>query len=232
MLNRVLQCVVGCAILFSASTAWAQDAKAEISTTLGWTISDGVTGDPVTVPGAGTFNSIAPKDAVSWGVRMGFFVTPQTEVGFLFNQQWSGLEVGGVTDVSGGGATNIDLGDAGVRNYHGYVAYNFGQSEDKVRPYILGGLGATQYGAVNAQLGSVQRNIGGNSRFSSTWGGGVKVYTGDRFGFRVEGRWTPTFIKAEAVGWWCDPFWGCYVVSDAQYSNQFDMAAGVNFRFE
>ncbi len=231
MLNRVLQCVVGCAILFSASAASAQDPKVEVSTTLGWTISDGVTGDPVTVPGAGTFNSIAPKDAVSWGVRVGFFVNPQTEVGFLFNQQYSGLEVGGTTGVPGG-PTKVNLGDAGVRNYHAYFAYNFGESDDKVRPYVLGGLGATQYGSVDAQLGSVQRNIGGNTRFSSTWGGGVKINTSDRVGFRFEGRWTPTFIKAEAVGWWCDPFWGCYVISDAQYSNQFDMAGGVTFRFE
>lgn len=231
MLHRVIQCVVAAAILLSASVASAQDPKIEVSTTLGWTISDGVTGDPVTVPGAGTFNSIGPKDAVSWGLRAGFFVTPQAEVGFLFNTQFSGLAVGGVTGVTGG-ATKVNLGDESVRNYHAYFAYNFGESDAKVRPYVLGGLGATQYGAVDAQLGSVQRNIGGNTRFSSTWGGGVKINTSDRVGFRIEGRWTPTFIKAEAVGWWCDPFWGCYVVSNAQYSNQFDMAAGVNFRFE
>jgi opacity protein-like surface antigen len=230
MFNRVLQCVVGCAIVFSASTASAQAPRVELGATLGWTISDGVSGDPVVVPGAGTFNSIDPKDAVSWGLRLGFFVSPNAEVGFLFNQQHSALEVGGTTAVAGG-ATKVELGDEAVRNYHGYVAYNFGESDAKVRPYVLAGLGATQYGEVDATLGNQQRTIGGTSRFSSTWGGGIKLQTSDRIGLRLEGRWTPTFIKSDAVGWWCDPFWGCYVVANAQYSNQLDFAAGVTLRF-
>ena len=74
-------------------------------------------------------------------------------------------------------------------------------------------------------------NIGGSSRFSSTWGGGLKFQSSEKVGFRLEGRWTPTFIKADAIGWWCDPFWGCYVVSNAQYSNQLDLAGGVSVRF-
>jgi hypothetical protein len=230
MLNRVLQCVIGFGIVFSAVPAMAQDPRVEVGATVGWTISDGVTGDPVTVPGAGVFNSIAPKDAASWGLRFGVFVNPQVEVGFLFNRQYSALEVGGTTAVAGG-ATNVDLGDEAVRNYHGYVAYNFGESSAKVRPYLLFGLGATQYGEVDAVLGNQQRVIGGVSRFSSTLGGGLKLQQSERVGFRLEARLTPTFIKSDAVGWWCDPFWGCYVIGDAQYSNQFDIAGGVTFRF-
>jgi len=44
-------------------------------------------------------------------------------------------------------------------------------------------------------------------------------------------RWTPTYIKSDAAGWWCDPYWGCYLVGNAQYSNQFDINGGVTFRF-
>jgi opacity protein-like surface antigen len=230
LVNRVLQCVVASAIVLCAWPASAQDPRVEIGATVGWTISDGVSGDPVIIPGAGAFDSIAPKDAVSLGVRLGFFVNPQVEVGFLFNQQWSSLEVGGILD-AGGGATTVELGDEAVRNYHGYFAYNFGEADANVRPYVLGGIGATQYGKVDARLGNVQREIGGTSRFSTTWGGGLKFQTSESVGFRLEGRWTPTFIKAEAVGWWCDPFWGCYLLSDAQYSNQFDLAGGVSLRF-
>jgi opacity protein-like surface antigen len=230
MLSRVLHGVIGCAIVLSASPASAQDPRVEIGATLGWTISDGVSGQAVTVPGAGSFDSIAPKDAVSWGLRVGFFVNPKTEVGFLFNRQFSDLEVGGTTEVVGG-ATRVDLGDLAVRNYHVYFAYNFGEADAKMRPYVLGGLGATQYSKVEAQLGNQRRDIGGTSRFSSTWGGGLKFQTSEKVGLRLEGRWTPTFIKADAIGWWCDPFWGCYVVSDAQYSNQLDLAGGVTVRF-
>ena len=36
---------------------------------------------------------------------------------------------------------NADVGDEKIYNYHGYVAYNFGEGDAKVRPYVLGGLG-------------------------------------------------------------------------------------------
>ena len=51
------------------------------------------------------------------------------------------------------------------------------------------------------------------------------MYPGKNVGIRLEGRWTPTYIKSDATGWWCDPYWGCYVTGDAQYSNQFELAA-------
>ena len=228
-MNSMSKCAVGCLLVFAASTASAQEPKLEIGGTLGWTFSDGVSGDSVTVPGVGSFNAISPKDAFSWGLRVGVFVTEHAEVGFLFSEQASSLEVSGRLDA--GGATRVDLGNEKIRNYHGYFAWDFGQWDDKVRPYLLGGLGATQYGSVNAQIGDVQRNIGGTSKFSTTWAAGVKVYPNERVALRLESRWTPTYIKSDAAGWWCDPFWGCYVVSNAQYSNQFELSAGLTLRF-
>jgi hypothetical protein len=101
-----------------------------------------------------------------------------------------------------------------------------------VRPFVFGGLGATHYGAVSyTGVAGQSREIGGETQFSSTWGGGVKIFPGPRFGIRLQARWTPTYIKSEAAGWWCDPFWGCYVVSNAQYSNQFELKGGVTLRF-
>ena len=207
----------------AATAAQAQDPRVEISGTAGWTFSDGVTGDAVSVPGLGTFNSIDPQDAFSWGARLGFLVTPNVEVGALFNQQSTKLEIGGTAAV--------ELADLSVRNYHGYLAYNFGDTDSSVRPYLLGGLGATQYGSISVSVGDAQRDIGGATRFSTTWAAGVKVFPGRSVGVRLEGRWTPTYIKSDAAGWWCDPYWGCYVVGNAQYSNQFELGGGLTLRF-
>ena len=74
------------------------------------------------------------------------------------------------------------------------------------------------------------RDIPGQTRLSTTFGGGVKVYRG-RIGARAELRMTPTYIKSDAAGWWCDPYWGCYLTGNAQYSNQWDFSGGVTFRF-
>ena len=211
-------------VALAAAAAWAQDPRVEISGTAGWTFSDGVGGQTaVNVPGVGTFDSIGPKDAFSWGARLGFNVTPNVEVGFLFNQQSTKYELGGTS--------NVDLADVSVYNYHGYFAYNFGDSDAKVRPYVLGGLGATQFGSVSVTAGGVTKDLGGNTQFSSTWAAGVKLFPSPKFGLRLEARWTPTYIKSDSEGWWCDPYWGCYVVSDAQYANQFELSGGITLRF-
>jgi hypothetical protein len=207
----------------SASVVRAQDRRVELSGTAGWTFSDGVSGNRVDIPGVGSFDRVDPKDSFSWGARLGFMATPNVEIGFLFDQQATELDLGGTSTVK--------LGDLKVYNYHGYFAYNFGDSDAKARPYVLLGLGATQYGSLNVSLGGTQKSVGGESRFSGTGAVGVKLFPGPRFGIRLESRWTPTYIKSDNAGWWCDPFWGCYLVGNAQYSNQFEFSGGVILRF-
>jgi len=205
--------------VLAGSAAWAQNARVELSGTAGWTFSDGVSGSAVIVPGVGTFDRIDPKDAFSWGARIGFLVSDNVEVGGLFSAQSTSLELGGTNTAK--------LGDETIYNYHGYFAYNFGEADAQVRPYVLGGLGATQFGTVKTSVG----DIGGNTKFSTTWAAGVKLYPGKNVGLRLEGRWTPTYIKSDAGGWWCDPYWGCYVVGNAQYANQFELSGGITLRF-
>jgi hypothetical protein len=221
-MNRKIAAVAAICVL-AGSTAWAQSPKVEISGTAGYTFSDGVSGPGVLVPGVGTFDSIDPKDAFSWGARLGINLSPNVEVGFLFADQSTTFQIGG--------SQTVDLGDVSIRNYHGYFAYNFGDSDATVRPYVLGGVGATQYGSVSVNVGDAQHDIDGNSKFSTTWAVGLKAFPSPKFGIRLEARWTPTYIKSDANGWWCDPYWGCYVTSDAQYSNQFELSGGVVLRF-
>ena len=57
-------------------------------------------------------------------------------------------------DIMGTATTTLD--DMNIDGYHGYGAYDFGDPEAKARPYILGGLGATNYGGV-ATRGSTAR---------------------------------------------------------------------------
>jgi opacity protein-like surface antigen len=199
-------------VALAAATASAQDARVEISGTAGWTFSDGVSGS------ANDESSVRvdPKDAFSWGARLGFLVNENVEVGALFGMQSTSLE-----------APQFKIADESIYNYHGYFAYNFGDGQAKARPYLLGGLGATQFGALKTAVG----DIGGQTKFSTTWAVGVKLYPSPKVGIRLEGRWTPTYIKSDAAGYWCDPYWGCYTVADAQYANQFELSGGITLRF-
>lgn len=212
------------AVTLAPATASAQSARVEISGIVGWTISDGVAGDAVPALDGNVYNAIDVKDSFSWGFGVGFNATENAEFGFLFNQQMSTLGLEGTAD--------REVGDMKVNSYHPYFAYNFGESDSNVRPFFLLGLGATNYGAVsytNRFGASAETDTA--TKFSSTWALGVKYFASPNVGVRIAASWTPTYISSESEGWWCDPYWGCYVVGDAKYSNQFHLNGGITFRF-
>jgi outer membrane protein with beta-barrel domain len=216
--------VMATALALAASASWAQDPRFEIGANAGWTLSDGVTGGPILAGDGNLYNSIDPDDSFSWGADIGFFINENTSIGALFSQQSSKMLLGG--------STEREVGDWSVQNYHGVVTYHFGDLDATARPYVFGGAGMTHYGSVDfVGVGGERRSTGGESQFSTTWGAGVKVYPSPKVGLKLGVRWTPTYIKSDADGWWCDPYWGCYVVGDAQYSNQFEFSGGLSLRF-
>ena len=91
--------------------------------------------------------------------------------------------------------------------------------------------GATSASDVNVTVAGVDRSNSGGTRFSTTWGAGVKFFPNPKFAVRAGVRWTPTYIKSDATGWWCDPYWGCYLTGNAQYANQVELSGGVSLRF-
>ena len=211
-------------ISLAAVPAFAQQPKAEVGVFAGWVFSDGVSGDNFKAGDGNIYNRVDPKDSFGWGLDVGVFAGPNTEVGFIYASQPTKLTVSGT-------ATK-EVGDQTANSYHGYVAYNWGEGDAPVRPYFLFGLGATSYSDVAfTTAAGTARTIPGISRFSTTWGAGVKVYGKGRVGGRFGARWTPTYIKSDAAGYWCDPYWGCYIVGDAQYANQFDLNGGITIRF-
>jgi len=211
-------------VLAVTSAAWAQPAKAEITALIGYTLADGVSGDPYKAGNGQTYDRVDPKDSVMYGFSIGFFLSPNAELGFLWRRQPTTIQLSGTA--------TTDLADNNIDGYHVYGAYYFGDPEGKVHPYILFGLGATNYGGFSFTTTSGQTStISGNAQFSTTWGAGVKVNASPKVGVKFGLQWTPTYIKSDATGWWCDPYWGCYVVGDAQYSNQFEFNGGIVFRF-
>ena len=210
--------------LLSAGPALAQTKRVEVSALVGWTFADGVSGDPIRAANGNTYDRVDPKDSFNWGFSVGGLATDNVEIGFLFGQQKSTLQISGTA--------TTDLGNMSINTYHGYFAYNFGDPEGAIRPYVLAGLGATNYGGVGfTRADGSAGETASKTQFSTTWGAGVKFFMSPAVGARFGIRWTPTYIKSDAEGWWCDPYWGCYVVGDAQYSNQWDFSGGVTFRF-
>lgn len=208
-------------VLLLASAAGAQDYKIEVSGYAGWTFSDGVPVNEFVFEGQ-SFNTITPKSGSSYGFTFGVFVTENVEIEFALDQQKSALEASG----RGGKREFVDMN---INNYHGNFVYNFGDDRDVMRPFMFGGIGATQYKPADV----MGLDIESSTRFSSNWGGGIKMYPSRNVGIKIMARWTPTYIKSEPGGIWCSPFWpwGCYQLVDNQYSNQFQLAGGITLRF-
>jgi opacity protein-like surface antigen len=175
------------------------------------------------------YSSLDVKSGGTFGFTVGAFFGPNLELEFLWHRQFSELEISEP-------APSRKLANQDVDNYHGNLVYNWGESDARIRPFIFGGLGATHYlpGDYDSSIpnGATLTRISSVTRFSSTWGGGVKLYPAHNIGVKGTMRWTPTYIKSDPGGLWCDPFYPtCWVVGNADYSNQFEFSGGITFRF-
>ena len=218
--------IIGAALCVSAVATYAQDHenRFEITGLVGWTASDGVSGPAIVAGDGNVYDRVDPKDSFSWGLAGGYYITPNVLLEVMWDRQYSDLELGG-TNQRGIGNLNID-------NVHALFAYHFGPMNAKVRPYIGGGLGWTNYGTLDytGPAGTV-RSIDGGAKFSTKWEAGLKLAASKNLALRAGVNFTPTYVKSDASGWWCDPYWGCYVTGDAQYSNQWEFGGGLSFRF-
>lgn len=224
MSGRMVRTVILTVLLaVGFSTMVAAQGRIEVTPYVGYTLSEGVQFNPQNVGGV-LIDELVPRSGFSYGVQADY-TAGNWAVGFQFADQLSELEVGS-PEVSP--ALDV-VTDMNVRNYHGMFTYLFGRGGDQIRPYMFLGLGATSYGFDEIMGNSVDSE----TRFSSTWGGGVKFYASEHLGFRASGRWTPTYINSDPGGIWCSPYWPgqCWVIGDPNYSHQFEMTGGVIFAF-
>jgi len=212
-----------------ATPAHAQQLEGSVF--YGYTLSEGVDLSQSRVILGGIYNSLDITSGNGWGFTFGGFVGHNVELEFLYAHQSSSLEISDP-------APSVKFADTAVNNYQGNIVYNWGESHSPVRPFIFFGLGATHYtgGDIDPVFvlpPALNGKINSATKFATTWGGGVKFYPKEgNIGIRATARYTPTFIKSDPGGLWCDPFYPtCWVVNDLDYSNQFEMSGGVTFRF-
>ena len=214
----------GVFVMLSAQSATAQEPRVEITGFGGFTLSEGVKADPGRLLSE-VIDEVNPTSGGSFGAGIGVFVSELVQVGFQWSRQLSNLEAKGTM--------TRDIANLDVDNYHGVFTYNFGDSRAPVVPFILGGVGATRFSPGDAMGDAIESK----TKFSSTWGGGVKIFPVPNVGVTLTGRWTPTYIKSDAAGIYCSPYWspyypgGCVPLSDPDYANQFEMTGGISFRF-
>ena len=222
-MKRMLPLLVGFCLILAISSAVAQENRFEVNGTVAYTASNGIDISPQDLEDGRVVDRISPTSAFSFDIGLDVFLSENFSLGFNFGQQQGKLR-GRVRN-----GADIDFTDMDVNNYHGIFTYNFGDEDSDIRPYIFGGLGATQYSPNDIDGVPVDSR----TRFSTTWGGGAKFFVSDHFGFKGGVRWTPTYITSTPGGIWCSPLWPwyCWVLSDDKFSHQFELGGGVIARF-
>ncbi len=224
MLRRIAFVTI-CSTLVAVS-AWAQ--RTEGSVNIGYGANDGISSESRFLFGQ-VYDTAGVDNGTSYNVTLGVFATRGIEFEFLFARQDTDLSA------DGPGGT-LPITRTAVYNYMGNVVYNWGDEDSVLRPFVFGGLGATHYSfgefLLPQPLQSRRFRIDDSeTRFSSTIGGGLKFYFTRYVGAKVAVRLTPTYVTSTPGGVWCDPFYGCWPITDDHYSTQFDTSVGVTFRF-
>ena len=232
MLHFRIVVITGLMFVLGSGLGLAQDKRFELIINLGYTASGGVDVNLTDIGGGQTVDRITPKSGFSYGGTFNVNLTEAIAAGFQFSEQNSKLE-GRIV-----GGNKEEFADMKVDNYHGIFTFHLAEEDSPVRPFFLAGIGATTYRASNPRdpvnLPSPgQSEVESRTRFSTTWGGGIKIFPNESIGFQAQVRWTPTYIKTDPAGVWCSPFrpWQCWIVGNDQYSHQGEFGGGVVFRF-
>jgi opacity protein-like surface antigen len=157
------------------------------------------------------------KSGVCFGATAGYIFKERFQVEFMWNRQKTQLE--GELLESG---NKVPLADANLDQYQGEFLYHFGQETDPLRPFLLAGVGASHL--------DPEGGFNGFTKVSYGVGGGIKYFFTKKFGLRLQGRYTPTYISSEDNQVICDQF-GCFIGTDRKYINQAELTAGTFFRF-
>jgi opacity protein-like surface antigen len=219
-----LRTIIALSLILTALEVYtsAQEKRIELSATGGFTFSNTIPADEILFgDGSRIINEVGPKSGYSWGFQGDYSITDRIAAGFLWNRQQSRLRFEFPFFDS------LDFTDMTVDNYHGMVTYHFADRDSNFRPFVFGGFGATRYKPKTTGDIDFEDEV----EFSTTWGGGLKFYPWSKVGFKLGVRWTPTHIRTDPSGIFCNPRFGCWVVSQTRYSNQVDLGTGILFRF-
>jgi len=202
-----------CATLALFASAFAQNF--EFTPHVGGQINGGL--DTTT----SLFQRFEVANGVNYGVSLGYLLGEHSGIEFLWNQNKADVRA----QPFGSGLSSVKLFTMSQNQYLGNYLFHFTPREDKVRPYLLVGLGAA---ALDPQV----HGVSGTTRFVYAIGGGAKYNVSSHFGLRGQVKWSPTYITSSNAGYWCDPFWGgCWLVSNNHYLHELDFTGGITFRF-
>ena len=199
--------------VLAAAPAWAQRGI-EVTPFIGGQVNGGVQ------LSTALYNRIDVQNGLNYGVSAGYLIGTHAGVEFMWNHNQADT----LAQPVGGGADRKVFG----LNSNQYLAdflMHFKDRENRLRPFVLIGAGATN-------LAPDRSHVNGITRFAWVLGGGIKYNFSQHLGVRLQAKWSPTYINTINEGVWCDPFWaGCWTIGDTVFLKEFDGTVGLTLRF-
>ncbi|HUJ18015.1 MAG TPA: hypothetical protein VL197_08475 [Nitrospirota bacterium] len=171
--------------------------------TWGGEFNDSVTGETLKV-----------DETANYGVMVDFKQDEQSQIELYFSRQATQLKANERL------FTGNPLFDLDIEYFH--VGGTYGMDSGKVRPFVVGSLGATHMVPKGPGLDAL-------TKFSLSLGGGVKLFATDRVGLRLEGRWFGTLFNGSGSAF-CSSG-ACAISVQGDLFSQFTTNAGVFITF-
>jgi hypothetical protein len=209
---RTRATVVTAMLLMGSAHLHAQ--RVEVYPFVGYRFGGGFSANEV-IPAIGQEVDLNLESGFTWGGSIGVLFADVWEAEFLWSRQEGALSVEAPL------VPKTDLFDMAVTQYHGNVLIHLADEENRLRPYVLFGLGTTYIEPNPAAVDGV-------TKFSYGLGAGIKAYASRFAGIRAQFRWAPTYVST-SPGVFCSVF--CYSVDVADYANQSEVTVGVSLAF-
>jgi hypothetical protein len=209
MSTRLLWWIVWISVL--AGTASAQ--KVELTAFVGGQTNGGLE------LSTSLFQRIDVQNGMNYGLSAGYLLGEHGSIEFMWNYNKADT----VAEPRAG-SSNKTVFTLDTNQYFGNFLYHFSPREQKLRPFVLLGLGATS-------LHAARNDVSGITRFA--WALGEELNTTSTGGWSAPpGEMVTHVPHYHQRGFWCDPFWGgCWAVGDSHFLNEFDATVGLTLRF-
>jgi hypothetical protein len=202
--------------LFTALSVCAQQ-RYEITPFVGYESSASYPVSVFSNGGTIPISRLRVDNSLAFGTMIDVGFTENSQFDFMWNRNNTSYDAYNILTNSYFKAYNSD-----IDQFQFGTLYMFRNSEVKLRPYIVGGLGFTH--------DSNSNSTPNRTEFSWSIGGGVKYYAARHIGFRGDIRYLPTYGSSSNATY-CDPFFGCYNTRVSNYLNRVNIVGGIIFKF-
>jgi opacity protein-like surface antigen len=199
-------------LFLAATTAAVQAQTIEITPMVGYRF-----GGSLEAAGSGDQSSVQLEvgDAAAWGVQVGYRVG-EGEIELLYARQDTQLQTADLF-------TGAPVFDLALETWQVGGTYLFGDDDARARPFVAVGLGVTR-------LLPEPSGLSDETRFSASFGAGVKLWLGRHVGIRLEGRGFFTVLDSNSQSF-CGGVDGCFIRTTGSELSQAEARAGLILRF-